>query len=144
MRASEAMRLGATLHKQAFMSFFNLGCDGETRLRIVATCALGSISAALGATAAEQPELYAEAYPWIVQDGDQRLCPAECGGVMGRTDGMIVHLNDDHHWTREQIADWLETVEPNAGAVLPVEKSEIKSSEIQEKELTQELVCCIH
>jgi hypothetical protein len=21
---------------------------------------------------------------------------------------MIIHLNDDHHWTREQIADWLE------------------------------------
>jgi len=21
---------------------------------------------------------------------------------------MIIHLNDDHLWTREQIADWLE------------------------------------
>jgi hypothetical protein len=20
---------------------------------------------------------------------------------------MIVHLNDDHHWTREQVASWL-------------------------------------
>jgi hypothetical protein len=23
-----------------------------------------------------------------------------------------VHLNDDHRWTREQIADWVQTIEP--------------------------------
>jgi hypothetical protein len=25
--------------------------------------------------------------------------------------GLITHLNDDHHWTREAIADWLETLD---------------------------------
>lgn len=24
---------------------------------------------------------------------------------------MILHLNDDHHWTREEIADWLDTLD---------------------------------
>jgi hypothetical protein len=24
---------------------------------------------------------------------------------------LIFHLNDHHHWTREQIADWVETIE---------------------------------
>lgn len=24
---------------------------------------------------------------------------------------IIIHLNDEHHWTREQIADWLETLD---------------------------------
>lgn len=26
----------------------------------------------------------------------------------------VVHLNDDHKWPREQIADWVETVEQKA------------------------------
>lgn len=24
---------------------------------------------------------------------------------------IIIHINDEHHWTREQIADWLETLD---------------------------------
>jgi hypothetical protein len=25
---------------------------------------------------------------------------------------MVQHLNDFHHWTRESIADWIETLDP--------------------------------
>lgn len=33
---------------------------------------------------------------------------------------MIQHLNDDHHWTREAIADWVDRVTPAARALPPV------------------------
>jgi hypothetical protein len=36
-----------------------------------------------------------------------RRCPAGCRKQIP-IGAMIVHLNDDHLWTREQIADWLE------------------------------------
>ena len=36
-----------------------------------------------------------------------RRCPAGCKKHIP-IGAMIIHLNDDHHWTREQIADWLE------------------------------------
>ncbi len=28
---------------------------------------------------------------------------------------MLIHLNDVHQWTREQIADWLETIHDPTG-----------------------------
>lgn len=34
--------------------------------------------------------------------GDSRMYPLK---------GLIIHLNDEHKWTREQIADWLETLD---------------------------------
>jgi hypothetical protein len=41
----------------------------------------------------------------------------------------VTHLNDDHRWTREQIADWVATIEqaedvaltPHGGAPVTVE-----------------------
>jgi hypothetical protein len=36
-----------------------------------------------------------------------RRCPAGCRKQIP-IGAMIIHLNDDHHWTREQIANWLE------------------------------------
>ncbi len=33
-------------------------------------------------------------------------CPAGCRKQIP-IGAMIVHLNDDHHWTREQVASWL-------------------------------------
>lgn len=36
--------------------------------------------------------------------------PCECGG-QGRIRGIIMHLNDAHRWTREAIADWLDSVD---------------------------------
>lgn len=41
-------------------------------------------------------------------------CPS-CGGGDHLT-SIIVHLNDQHHWPREMIADWLE----QAGLALPI------------------------
>lgn len=32
-------------------------------------------------------------------------------GTESRLIWIIINLNDEHHWTREQIADWLETLD---------------------------------
>jgi hypothetical protein len=35
-----------------------------------------------------------------------KRCPAGCHKQIP-IGAMIVHLNDDHHWTREEVASWL-------------------------------------
>jgi len=37
-------------------------------------------------------------------------CPIETCGTDWFVHDMVTHLNDSHHWTRERIADWLETL----------------------------------
>jgi hypothetical protein len=44
-----------------------------------------------------------------------RRCPAGCRKQVPVA-AMIVHLNDDHQWTRERIARWLRGDTPAAGA----------------------------
>ena len=39
-------------------------------------------------------------------DNTIRVCPESCSKRL-LLDSLIIHLNDDHHWSREQIADWL-------------------------------------
>ena len=36
----------------------------------------------------------------------RRRCPVGCKKRLP-LNAIILHLNDDHHWTREQIAEWL-------------------------------------
>jgi len=42
-----------------------------------------------------------------------RQCPSGCKKSVPLA-AMIVHLNDDHRWSREQIAAWLEENGPSA------------------------------
>lgn len=43
-------------------------------------------------------------------------CPSrDCEGKSGPIRRMIMHLNDDHRWTRESIADWLENIHDPTG-----------------------------
>jgi hypothetical protein len=44
-----------------------------------------------------------------------KRCPAGCHKVIP-IGAMIVHLNDDHEWTREQIAAWLDGAVPAVSA----------------------------
>lgn len=43
-------------------------------------------------------------------EGSVRACPAEGCRKRLVLAAIIVHLNDDHRWSREQIAAWLEAV----------------------------------
>lgn len=44
-------------------------------------------------------------------ENTNRRCPEGCRKYI-QTAALIVHLNDDHHWTREQIAHWLSDMTP--------------------------------
>ena len=46
-------------------------------------------------------------------EGTIRKCPAEGCRKRLTLASILVHLNDDHRWTREQIAVWLEDEKAN-------------------------------
>lgn len=105
MKLSDAIRLGAMLRPQAFGRAF----------RDQGSCAFG---AALEATGMKYngrrrriDVFVAERWAWA-DDGQATRCP-ECRGVFASGAGeIVVHLNDTHLWTREQIAAWVEMIEP--------------------------------
>lgn len=95
MKLSEAMRLGAMLHPQHFYAAWML----DDRQEILATCALGAAN-----VAGYEDDGFAL---WAA------TCPV-CANLAPwhNVSSIIAHLNDDHRWTRETIADWVETIEP--------------------------------
>lgn len=108
MRLSEAIRLGALLRPKAIGYFFK---DG-------ASCAQGAALEATGTLYDDNPEsslfyhgMMVTRWRWIRQ---RARCPV-CG-LKVPVGGVIPHLNNQtggaHDWPREQIADWVETVEP--------------------------------
>ena len=107
MKLSEAIRLGSMLNPQGFIN----QCDGTPEGRRAAidgetTRALVAAHRAIGDTSGS----WTIGWPWIAAHGIS-VCP-QCGqqseyGVFI----TIIHLNDFHRWTREQIADWVETIE---------------------------------
>jgi hypothetical protein len=116
MKLSQAIRIGATKRPQAFKHFFYQ----ETFNDPICSCALGAAYEGFG----NKPEPVIEAFKvWQAIDkalGEDSLhyyisspCPKGCshyrsGWPIG---SLVSHLNDDHHMSRETIADWLETLE---------------------------------
>lgn len=102
MLLSEAMRLGAMLRGQTFGLMFSES----------GSCALGAATEATGTRYDEDGGDMCDAWdrwPWllsVVAIG----CPA-CE-LTSQASVVIAHLNDSHEWPREQIADWVATVEP--------------------------------
>lgn len=57
---------------------------------------------------------------WLIVLASFQTCPA-CPTYIGSrrpTFNLIAHLNDDHRWTREAIADWVETIEAAQASAL--------------------------
>lgn len=110
MKLSEAIRLGSMLKPQARGVFYN--CDNKS------TCANGAALDAIGALDTDEEcsslnnTRLCEAFPLAAATGHG--CPV-CGTpqtIGGEFYWVIAHLNDSiHKWTREQIADWVETIE---------------------------------
>jgi hypothetical protein len=105
MRVSDAMRLGASLRPQTFNQLF----DGH------GTCALGAALDAIGCLFGTTPLIRKHAC-W----NDVLLRPAACpcpGCDLTElyVRSVITHLNDQHRWTREQIADWVAEIEITIG-----------------------------
>lgn len=102
MTLSEAIRLGAMLKPQGFRSMASYASSH-------ATCALGAAADALGLACGTALDLR---YPWL----SKRIEGCDVGGTHRCREietllETVWHLNDQHRWTREQIADWVETIE---------------------------------
>jgi hypothetical protein len=106
MKLSEAIRLGSMIRPQAFGYIFsNSG-----------SCALGAVYEASGILAFDDDVT-------LLEETGQRLdqafpllkasvsCPVAMRCFRNGVGETIVHLNDWHRWTREQIADWVEQIE---------------------------------
>jgi len=95
MKLCEATFLGSKLKPQAFHAFSFQG----------ATCALGAVLDAIGKLDENsydvQPIL--EQWPWANMCPG---CPACDDYLLYTVTGIMAHLNDEHRWTRERIADW--------------------------------------
>lgn len=113
MKLSEAIRLGAMMKPQAFGALYDNG----------ATCALGAAGDAMGILDRNRndwiPGSTEKVWWWRPVATAEALCPS-CGQrarnsygwiTSSTVEDVIVHLNNDHRWTRERIADWVESVE---------------------------------
>ena len=95
MKLSERMILGATLIKHVPRA----SGDGEG-------CA---IQCAVQANAEDTTDM-----DWIHNRTHVGGCPARCNRMWTQSTvgGIIVHLNDDHKWSIDRIAQWVASVEP--------------------------------
>lgn len=118
IKLSTAIREGAKLHPQAMGTFYD---DGKT-------CVLGALAAIAGydftdykwmQQCDEVEKLITNTYADIRNEWEH--CPVvECETTPEQLDetywdgdklyGLVAHLNDQHKWTREAIASWLESI----------------------------------
>lgn len=104
---AEAMRRGAALRPQCFDSYFMFE-DRDGKMTPIESCALGA--AYEGETGKVDGNLtlneMLRVFPHVAGHGC--FCPA-CQEPLTVT-ATAAHLNDMHRWTREAIADWLDTL----------------------------------
>ncbi len=93
----EAIRLGSMLRPQTFNEYF--GAD--------TSCVLGAAIEGCGMTC---PAMFS-AFPILVQTEFCPACPKETSNS-AHVNRVMIHLNDDHRWTRERIADFVASIEP--------------------------------
>jgi hypothetical protein len=114
MKLSEAMRKGSELRPQGFGSMFTFSPRVPEEFDCVASCALGAAYEAVHREYKLAPQnsalLYAD-FPVLATPCE---APCECSDVKflgSDVRDCIVHLNDSHMTTREEIADWVEQFE---------------------------------
>ena len=114
IKPSEAIRLGTLLYPvQAFEVYG--GDDGKS------ACVLGTMYAGYGypvtpednfeirislGKRADDLGAHSQACERRHRDSNYVVCPADSCDTNHRS--ALLHLNDDHKWSRERIADWLE------------------------------------
>lgn len=102
---AEAIRLGITRRPQ--QSF------GEYYRGRGASCALGAAYEGIFRLPAYAEGIHPHRLDRLFEclDFSITACPAGCRKRIP-LGAMIVHLNDHHEWTREQIADWVLSLAP--------------------------------
>jgi len=114
MKLSEAIRIGSKMHSQAFgVTYVWDRVKGAHVIK--ESCVWGAAVAGGGCN-----EFVGATWPFIY--AYDVSCPA-CECLPNDVHGTMIHLNDDHHWPREAIADWVEQFE-----------EEVKSKTITVKE----------
>ncbi len=124
MRLSEAIRLGAMMKPQGFGHYFYNG----------KSCGIGAAVDAIGRNSIcgqdylNRNEIEKE-FPIINMAASCHECGVLFNGspfaYPATIGGTIAHLNDDHRWTRERIADWVELQEGLPELTEPVETAKI-------------------
>ena len=104
MKLSEAIRLGAMALPPVYGPVFRGGPDGQP----CAACAIGAALFAIGLTdmhdAVHFDSVIERVWPWTSQ-----AVKSPVG--FGKAVNLIVVMYERHGYTREQIADWVETLE---------------------------------
>lgn len=108
LRLSAAIRAGSRLTAQAFGEL--LRRDGAGR--VTHACANGAAVVAALALGVAPTVTFGECFPLLARPVPGRL-PCGCRGSKARRTvaGAIDHLNDDHHWSRALIAQWVQSLE---------------------------------
>jgi hypothetical protein len=96
MKLSEAISLGSMLTPQAIGTFQDAR-GGR--------CALASAIDAIG----QSPAAFRSYEEWI---WTKRMTNCPACGRMASIPVVIAHLNDQHTWNRDRIAQWVATIEP--------------------------------
>lgn len=108
MRLSDAIRKGCEQHPQSFGRLFEFrGYD------VVASCAMGA--ALMGVYGAEGYALNTsnleKEFPLLKRIAHSPVSGTVYHRLPFSLADQIITLNDHHKWTRERIADWVETIE---------------------------------
>jgi len=106
MKLSEAIRMNGMMRPQGFGS---LSIMSPTE-----PCALGGALQSIGKQSTHRIANYIEiavAWPWSNHPILKDCLVADCDYIYADATTNIFHLNDAHHWTREQIADWVASIE---------------------------------
>jgi len=99
IRPSEAIRLGCLL--APVQSFEDL-TDGPGT-----ACVLGALYLGYGEPLDGSEDFRVPAAEDARDSVYDLSCPEGCGSLAFQL-STVAHLNDDHRWSRERIADWLE------------------------------------
>jgi hypothetical protein len=116
MKLSEAIRIGAKKRPQCFTVLFLHPTDPSNKSGVIQSCALGAGLEGAGIINPEElqypchPKWKAEVFDGI--SGYKDRAWFRCPICFFRDDSLelTIHLNDAHEWSREAIADWLETI----------------------------------
>ena len=102
IKPSEAIRLGCLTTRQTFKAY---GSGEEA-------CAMGAMVVGLGCVPNQDDYVPRSRAALLAEHAintvSNKGCPVR--SCSPAADNIVVHLNDDHRWSREQIADWLEGV----------------------------------
>lgn len=117
MKLSEAIRMNGMMKPQGFGTGSIKSLD--------APCAIGGALQSVGRQIAVFLEAnfreFRDEWPFVA---NLAHCPACKGNISREIVELVWHLNDYHCWTRSQIADWVETIEPDQSLIGELQTTE--------------------